>query len=79
MSSGCFCILPVSYRLQWEYFQRRFFIRRNKPEQWKNQGKEKVTLSIWAGEEDKEYITAVTQKFIKEYEKMQISILNGLL
>ena len=35
----------------------------------KNQGKEKVTLSIWAGEEDKEYITAVTQKFIKEYEK----------
>lgn len=31
-------------------------------------GKEKVALSIWAGEEDKDYIATVTQNFIKEHE-----------
>lgn len=38
-------------------------------------GKEDVTLSIWAGEEDREYIATVTQNFIKEYEsKAKITI-----
>lgn len=31
-------------------------------------GKEDVSLSIWAGEEDKDYIATVTQNFIKEHE-----------
>ena len=37
-----------------------------KKEENKNQGKEKVTLSLWAGEEDKDYIAVVTENFIKE-------------
>ena len=37
-----------------------------KNEENKNQGKEKVTLSLWAGEEDKDYIAVVTENFIKE-------------
>lgn len=37
-----------------------------KKEENKNQGKEKVTLSLWAGEEDKNYIAVVTENFIKE-------------
>ncbi len=36
-------------------------------EDGKKQGKEKVSLSIWAGEEDKDYIATVTQNFIKEH------------
>lgn len=34
----------------------------------KTTGKEDVTLSIWAGKEDQEYITTVTQNFIKEHQ-----------
>jgi len=34
----------------------------------KKTSKEKVALSIWAGEEDKDYIATVTQNFIKENE-----------
>lgn len=37
-----------------------------KKEENKNQGKEKVTLSLWTGEEDKDYIAVVTENFIKE-------------
>lgn len=37
-----------------------------KNEENKNQGKEKVTLSLWADEEDKDYIAVVTENFIKE-------------
>lgn len=36
-------------------------------EDGKKQGKEQVSLSIWAGEEDKDYIATVTQNFIKEH------------
>ena len=37
-----------------------------KKEESQNQGKEKVTLSLWAGEEDRDYIAVVTENFIKE-------------
>lgn len=37
-------------------------------EQENPSGKEDIKLSIWAGAEDENYITAVTQNFIKEHE-----------